>query len=191
MAGKFFGLFVAVTALVLGLQSAEAAYCNGSPDPGERTNDYPIFDAKLRHIRSVKNAMLFEAGPPNATFPVVHLWGTPYEVGYAQGELIGPMIKEFVYRTWQYLSVEMLEELDDLPIPEFAKKLIVQKGLDRALDWTRDTTAAFTPQAYYDEVRGIADATGMDYDLLYRLQMFPELTKAHCSFFGAWESAVG
>jgi hypothetical protein len=21
--------------------------------------------------------------------------------------------------------------------------------------------------------------------------MFPELTKAHCSFFGAWENAVG
>lgn len=24
-----------------------------------------------------------------------------------------------------------------------------------------------------------------------RLQMFPELTKASCSFFGAWENAVG
>jgi len=191
MTSKFFSLFAAVTALVLGLQSAEAAYCNGSPDPGERTSQFPIYDTKLRHIKSVKNAMLFEAGPHNATFPVVHLWGTPYEVGFAQGELIGPMIKEFVYRTWQYLSVEMLEELDSLDIPEVAKKLIVQKGLDRALDWTRDTTAAFTPQAYYDEVRGIADATGIDYDLLYRLQMFPELTKAHCSFFGAWEAAVG
>lgn len=27
--------------------------------------------------------------------------------------------------------------------------------------------------------------------MLRRLQMFPELTKAHCSFFGAWENAVG
>lgn len=191
MTGNFFKAFAAVAAFVLALQSAEAAYCNGSPDPGERTNEFPIYDTNLRHIKSVKNAMLFEAGPPNATFPVVHLWGTPYEVGFAQGELIGPMIKEFVYRTWQYLSVEMLEELDNLPIPEIAKRIIVQKGLDRALDWTRETTAAFTPQAYYDEVRGLADSTGIDYDLLYRLQMFPELTKAHCSFFGAWEEAVG
>jgi hypothetical protein len=63
-------------------------------------------------------------------------------------------------------------------------------GMSRALDWTKDTTAAFTPQAYYDEVRGLADATGIDYDLLYRIQMFPELTKAQCSFFGAWGSAV-
>eukprot|EP00428_Durinskia_dybowskii_P071748 CAMPEP_0170403176 /NCGR_PEP_ID=MMETSP0117_2-20130122/25957_1 /TAXON_ID=400756 /ORGANISM="Durinskia baltica, Strain CSIRO CS-38" /LENGTH=448 /DNA_ID=CAMNT_0010660105 /DNA_START=30 /DNA_END=1376 /DNA_ORIENTATION=+ len=190
MTGKICSLFIAVGALLIGLQSVEAAYCNGSPDPGERTNPYPIFEDELRHIRSVKNAMLFEAGPANATFPVVHLWGTPYEVGYAQGELIGPVIKDFVYKTWAYLSTEMLEELDNLDIPEIAKRMIVQKGLDRALDWTRDTTAAFTPQAYFDEVRGLADSTGIDYDLLYRVQMFPELTKAHCSFFGAWNHSV-
>jgi len=190
MTGKICSLFIAVSALLIGLQSVEAAYCNGSPDPGERTNPYPIFEDELRHIRSVKNAMLFEAGPANATFPVVHLWGTPYEVGYAQGELIGPVIKDFVYKTWAYLSTEMLEELDNLDIPEIAKRMIVQKGLDRALDWTRDTTAAFTPQAYFDEVRGLADSTGIDYDLLYRVQMFPELTKAHCSFFGAWNHSV-
>jgi len=51
------------------------------------------------------------------------------------------------------------------------------------------TTEAFTPQAYFDEARGIADATGMDYNLLYRLNMFPELSKAQCSFFGAWGTA--
>ena len=168
MTGRLFSFLVATTTILLGWQAAEAAYCNGSPDAGERTNDFPIYDEQLRHVRSVKNAMLFEAGPPNATFPVVHLWGTPYEVGYAQGELVGPIIKDFVYKTWAYLSTEMLEELDNLDIPEFAKRLIVQKGLDRALDWTRDTTAAFTPQAYFDEVRGLADATGIDYDLLYR-----------------------
>jgi len=30
----------------------------------------------------------------------------------------------------------------------------------------------------------------MDYDLIYRLNMFPELTKAQCSFFGAWGTSV-
>lgn len=33
--------------------------------------------------------------------------------------------------------------------------------MDRALDWTAQVTAPFTPQAYYDEVRGIADASGI------------------------------
>ncbi len=165
---KLFGIIVTLSALALNWNLASAAYCNGSPDAGERTNDFPIYNGEMRFIRSVKNAMLFETGPPNATFPVVHLWGTPYEVGYAQGELIAPLIKDFVYKTWAYLSTELINEMDGDLFPEWAKKMIVQKGLDRALDWTRDTTAAFTPQAYFDEVRGIADATGIDYDLLYR-----------------------
>lgn len=168
MTGKLFGALVVLSTISLGWKVTEGAYCNGSPDAGERTNDFPIYDENLRFIRSVKNAMLFEAGPPNATFPLVHLWGTPYEVGFAQGELIGPLIKDFVYKTWAYLSYEMVQAMDGDMIPEIAKRIIVQRGLDRALDWTAEVTAAYTPQAYYDEVRGIADATGIDYDLLYR-----------------------
>lgn len=184
---RFIALLVSLS---LSLNAVYAAYCSGSPDPGERTNDFPIYDQELKFIRQVKNAMLFEAGPPNATFPIVHLWGTPYEVGYAQGELMKPYIKEFVLKTWAYMSTELVQALDGDLLPEWAKRLIVQKGLDRALDWTAEVTAPFTPQAYYDEVRGLADATGLDYDLLYRLNMFPELTKAACSFFGAWDTAV-
>merc|ERR1719231_546334 len=62
--------------------------------------------------------------------------------------------------------------------------------MEKALDFTAKVTAPFTPQAFFDEVRGISDATGISYDLLYRINMFPELTKAQCSFFGAWGSAV-
>ena len=173
------------------LSVGESAYCSGSPDAGERTNDFPIYDEPLRFVRSVKNAMLFEAGPPNATFPVVHLWGNPYEVGYAQGELMKPVLKEFVYKTWHYMSSEIVDALSGPILPEWAKRALVQKTLDRTLDWTAEMTANFTPQAYYDECRGLADATGIDYNLIYRLNMFPELTKAQCSFFGAWENAVG
>ena len=36
----------------------------------------------------------------------------------------------------------------------------------------------------------MADASGMDYDLLFRVNLFPELVKAQCSFMGAWGSAV-
>eukprot|EP00286_Rhodomonas_abbreviata_P021890 CAMPEP_0181308452 /NCGR_PEP_ID=MMETSP1101-20121128/11470_1 /TAXON_ID=46948 /ORGANISM="Rhodomonas abbreviata, Strain Caron Lab Isolate" /LENGTH=445 /DNA_ID=CAMNT_0023414835 /DNA_START=22 /DNA_END=1359 /DNA_ORIENTATION=- len=183
--------FIGVVAIANVLSSASAAYCNGSPDEGERTNDFPIFDEELTYIRSVKNAKLYEAGPANARFPVVHVWGTPYEVGFAQGTLMKPVIKDFVGKTWKYLSEELTEAMDGDLIPEFAKKIITQKGMDRALDWTAEVTAPFTPQAYFDEVQGLADATGISYDLLYRVNMFPELTKASCSFFGAWGNAVG
>jgi len=58
------------------------------------------------------------------------------------------------------------------------------------LDYTRKVTEPYTPQAYFDEIRGLADASGMDYDLLFRVNLFPELVKAQCSFMGAWGSAV-
>jgi isopenicillin-N N-acyltransferase like protein len=98
--------------------------------------------------------------------------------------------KEFVARTWGYLSSELVQALSGDKVSPFVKQLIIQYGMDKALDFTREVTEPFTRQAYFDEVRGLSDATGIDYDLLYRLQMFPELTKAACSFFGAWGSAV-
>jgi hypothetical protein len=164
MKSIIFGLVVMLSFLSVGF----GAYCSGAPDAGERTNNFPIYDAPLRFVRSVKNAMLFEAGPPNATFPVVHLWGTPYEVGYAQGELLKPVLKEFVYKTWYYMSSELVAALSGPVLPQWAKRALVQKTLDRSLDWTAEMTANFTSQSYYDEVRGLADATGISYDLIYR-----------------------
>lgn len=180
--------------LVIAVQMklSTAAYCSGSPDPGERTNDFPIYDSKeLRFVRSAKNAMLFEAGPENASFPVLHVWGSPYEMGVAQGTILKEEVRRFAASVWGYLSVSLLEEWTGPILPTWAKELIILKGMERALDWTAEVTAPFTPQRYYDEVRGIADAAGIDYNTLYRINMFPELTKASCSFFGAWGKAVG
>ena len=91
------------------LSSSNAAYCSGTPDAGERVSNFPIFDQKsLRFKRQIKNAMLFEAGPENASFPVVHLWGTPYEQGYAQGTLMKETVTGFITKTWAYLISEVV-----------------------------------------------------------------------------------
>jgi isopenicillin-N N-acyltransferase like protein len=186
----FYQLCIVLAVVLSLLTTTHGAYCHGSPAPGERTNDFPIFDMPLRHVRSVKNAVLYEAGPHNASFPVVHVWGTPYELGFAQGTLMKKDIVAFVDKVWAYLNSGVIQAMTDDRVPEWLKVLISTKGMDKALDWTRRTTEAFTPQAYFDEVRGLADATGLDYDMLYRVQMFPELTKAQCSFLGAWGEAV-
>lgn len=157
--------------------STYGAYCSGSPQPGERVSEYAIFDENVKLVRSVKNAKLFTGGPAGATFPIVHVYGTPYEVGFAQGTLQKKTIIEFVSKTWAYLTTSLVDAFPSDFIPPSAKELIVQKGMDGALDWTRNVTAPFTPQAFVDEIRGISDATGLSFDLLYRLNMFPELTK--------------
>lgn len=112
-------------------------------------------------------------------------------MGYAQCLLRTREIKEFVYKTWGYLDSEILVELYDDKLPKWAKFMIVNSGIESALEWTRRVTEPFTPQDYFDEIKGLADATGISYDLLYWLNMFPELTKAQCSFFGAWGTSVG
>ena len=98
-------------------------------------------------------------------------------------------IREFISKTWAYLISMAVEGMGDKFSP-LAQAMILNQGFDRALDWTARVTAPFTPQAYFDELQGLADGSGVDYDMLLRINMFPELTKASCSFLGAWGSAV-
>jgi isopenicillin-N N-acyltransferase-like protein len=43
---------------------------------------------------------------------------------------------------------------------------------------------------YYQELKGIADASGISFLLLRRIHMIGELTKGTCSMFGAWGAAT-
>lgn len=174
---------------VLFLGTVESAFCSGKPDDGERTSDYPIQDSDLVFLRSVDGAELWEAGPPNARFPVVHLWGSDYEMGLAHGKLMKKEIHHFINGVWEWAINSGLDELGD-KLPKWAQEIVLKKGIARALDWTARVTAPFTPQSYFDEVRGLADGAGIDYDLLLKTNMIPELTKASCSFFGAWGAAT-
>ena len=47
-----------------------------------------------------------------------------------------------------------------------------------------------TPAHVFDELKGLADATGLPYNKVLWLHQFPELIKAACSMFGAWGPAT-
>jgi isopenicillin-N N-acyltransferase-like protein len=59
-----------------------------------------------------------------------------------------------------------------------------------ALDLTYEITRAFTNKKYYEEMRGISDASGVDFNIFKRIHMIGELTKGACSMFGAWGKAT-
>lgn len=185
------GVVLVVFSLLSFAETSSAAYCSGSPDEGERTSEFPIMDTPPVFVREVANAKLYEAGPENARFDVVHVWGTPYEMGFAQGTLLKDTVRGFMFGLWKFLNDEIMEIFERGMLPEWAQRMIAEEGMERALDWTIDKTGPFTPQDYLDEMKGLADATGVPYDMIYRINMFPELTKASCSFFGAWGKAVG
>jgi hypothetical protein len=50
-----------------------------------------------RHVCSI------QAGPANARFPVVHLWGSAYQMGIAQGLIHGDAVRAFVNQTLAYI----------------------------------------------------------------------------------------
>lgn len=56
----YFSVLLSVLAVVfLGLSKVtQAAYCSGSPQPGERTNENAIFESDLSFLRSAKVAHL-------------------------------------------------------------------------------------------------------------------------------------
>ena len=142
----------------------------------------------MEFVRAIPNAKLYKAGPANARFMVLHVYGTPYEAGLAQGQILRDEIRSFYSSTWTYLIGMAVEEMGE-KFPPIVQALALNKGFDRALDWCAKVTEPFTPPEYFDEMRGIADGSGVDYAMVIRLNLFPELTKASCSFFGSWGAA--
>lgn len=136
------------------------------------------------------NAALFTAGPPNARFNILHVYGSPYDMGVAQAKLFGEELVQFALGTYAYLIEEGMSSFPSDRIPSVLQALALEKGMDVALQWCAKETAPYTPQGFFDEIQGLADGSGLPYDMLLHLNLFPEITKAACSFFGAWGDAT-
>ena len=87
------------------------------------------------------------------------------------GTLQKDTIKAFISKTWKYLLDMVVDELPPDTFSPAVLDIILSLGMERALDWCARTTAPFTPQAYFDEMRGIADATGIQYEMIVRLNL--------------------
>jgi hypothetical protein len=90
---------------------------------------------------------------------------------------------------WEYLKIEF-EDAIPKKIPAFLKKPTSTLFISAALDLTYEITRPFTNRKYYEEMRGIADASGVSIKLIRRIHMIGELTKGTCSMFGAWGKAT-
>ncbi len=136
-------------------------------------------------VRSVKNAKLFRVGGGNDTINLVHLYGTPYEMGYAHGELMKEDATAFINAVWGYLEEQVEGAINGTVhnLQPWFLKMVADFGLDVALDLTADATAEYTGQYFFEEMHGMADATGIDYKKILRIHMIGELTKGSCSMW--------
>ena len=190
-------VILAVWLFVAGyLSHVDAAGCHGAADPGV-PNEFPILEgaSAMTLISSNAHGKRYEVTVPNgggsavSTFPLLHVFGTPYEMGYAQGVLMSDQANAFVTTVWAYLQEEVDQNLPNY-FPKWFADLIADLGLDLALDFTIDATAYFTGEWFYEEMHGLADGAGLDYDTLLKLHMIAGLTQGKCSMLGAWGDAT-
>lgn len=95
-----------------------------------------------------------------------------------------------------------LHAVVDRSLPTWLADLVGKYGVPAALDVTKFLTMVcvdrcvqivhlqeYTPDYFFEEVKGIAAGANVSYKTLYELHMFPELVKAACSMVGAWGQA--
>ncbi|HEX2695575.1 MAG TPA: C45 family peptidase [Acidobacteriota bacterium] len=99
---------------------------------------------------------------PAKTLRVVDLTGTPYEMGKIHGRTLKPEILELVKR-WK----GDLERTYRVPAEVFIGNLLKKTDF-------RPAIARWTP-GLLDEVRGIADGAGVDFDTIYAYQLVDEI----------------
>jgi len=188
-------------------QNVEAAGCwDPHPKPG-LPNLFPILDLTKKSpyfefVGTVGNAKIGtmfgkmykttvpnQGGKSQATYTVNHLWGTYYEMGYAQGLLFkqygNGTLQAFFDQTWNYLKWQVSNALPNF-FPIWLSDLIAQFGLDVALDTTEFITRGYTDNKVYEELQGLSDGGGVDYQTLVRVHMIAGLTQGACSMYGIW-----
>jgi hypothetical protein len=182
-------LFLAIASLC---SVSLAAFCHGKPDPNAKPNLFPINTDAPVFVKSVKNGHLYEATMGDRKLPIVHLYGTPYEMGVAQATLMGPTLLKFIDSVYDYID-ENLEDAINGTVPWLPPQwalLIARFGFDLVLDMEIAATEPFTGKYIMEELQGLADTSGMDVKRIQRIHLFGELTKGDCSMFGAWGKAV-
>lgn len=109
---------------------------------------------------------------------VLHLAGTPYEMGYQRGYFA----KEKVL-----LTLDLFDNLLKLIQEEMGPSRFT---IGFILDLTYQLCSPFIPDRYKREMEGVADASGCDLKMLRRGHIISVLTERKCSAFAVWGKAT-
>jgi isopenicillin-N N-acyltransferase like protein len=103
-------------------------------------------------------------------YKVLHIKGTPYEMGYQQGALLKDDIRASVRFLFDVKAKEL--KLDILGFKPEPKQIIATIA---------EGQRKFVPARFFEELRGVADGSGVAYDEVVVANFIPELF--HCSGF--------
>lgn len=101
---------------------------------------------------------------------LLHVYGNMYQMGFAQGVLLKEELNKFISELWAYIEEQVAEGLPK-KLPKFLLSKTASFAAGAALDLTYDITREYTNRKYYEEMRGIADGSGVDFSYLKRVHM--------------------
>jgi isopenicillin-N N-acyltransferase-like protein len=110
---------------------------------------------------------------------VLHLKGTPREMGVQHGTLLKADIVEEVRYLFDVKAKEFKPEILGLKVPLDVRRMILTIS---------ELQRKHTPAKYYEELRGIAEGSGVPYQDIVAANFIPELF--HCSGFALAGSAT-
>lgn len=108
---------------------------------------------------------------------VVHLTGAPYELGVQHGRALREDVRDSVAQVLGYFRRY-------LKVP-LVRTWLVNGWIDRV--WRAEQP--FVSKAYLEELRGLADGSGVALRELYRLHAIPDRTYS-CASFAAWGTST-
>lgn len=111
-------------------------------------------------------------------YRVLHLKGSPYEMGYQQGALLKADIRELVRFLFEVKANELTVEVGGV-------KLLNPR---RAIGGIAATQKKYVPPRFYEELQGLADGAGMNVQDVIVANFIPEMF--HCSGFALSGSAT-
>jgi isopenicillin-N N-acyltransferase like protein len=111
-------------------------------------------------------------------YRVLHLKGSPYEMGYQQGAILKDEIREQVHFLFDVKAMEMKVEVAGF-------NLLSPK---RAIAGIARTQKKYVPERFQEELRGLADGAGMTVEDATIANFIPEMF--HCSGFAISGSAT-
>ena len=106
---KTIALFVVFLFALGVLVAAGANNCNGLPNNLPIVTDAPVL------LRTVAQGKLYQAGQGDNQFFVAHVYGTPYQMGYAHGSLLQKEINLIVDEFYKYMGTQIDQYIKFLP----------------------------------------------------------------------------
>lgn len=153
------------------------AFCSNDSSLGA-PNLNPIDDSPAMLIRTIENGSLYTIGTGDDRLWLVHVWGEGgYDYGFAYGTLLKEQIIQLLPRAWAHFEQRVIDELDQLKLPQWFVNLVATKGLAVALDFQNALVETYVDKEIYQEMRGIADAANVNYESIRRLHMLGEITR--------------